>query len=255
MANLQQISMLKVTNLRCGYKNTHGANKSTYRIVLDSVGFELEKSCLMLLAGRNGIGKSTIIKTLAGLQNPLHGEVFINNIPVFKTDAPTRAALVSVMFSTPPELMLTKTQDVILTGMMRTFSTFQWKLDKEYEIVKQCMETCNMTGFWDRDFASLSDGEKQKIMLARCLAQNTPVLLLDEPLAFLDYPSRREMLALLQKLCKEENKVILYSSHDLEIAMKHCDKMLFLESENKHNWFENRAEIDMVNPAKLFELA
>jgi len=90
-------------------------------------------------------------------------------------------------------------------------------------------------------------------MLARCLAQETPVLLLDEPLAFLDYPSRREMLALLRDLCDAENKIIVYSSHDLELAMKHCDAMLLLQDGGKFSYMNNKSVIGNLQPETLFE--
>jgi iron complex transport system ATP-binding protein len=89
-------------------------------------------------------------------------------------------------------------------------------------------------------------------MLARCLAQETPVLLLDEPLAFLDYPARREMLTLLRELCDKENKIIIYSSHDLELALKHCDKLLVLKDEGKYRLMTEKTEIQELHPESLF---
>lgn len=243
--------MLKVENLSSGYrKHRH----SQPLIVAEKVSFSVPSGKLILLAGRNGIGKSTLIKTLAGLHPAMGGNVEVKGQSLFHLGAESIAGLVSVMFSTPPELALTKTQDLVITSMQRGFSTFRRKLDKEWAAVRSSMEKCNALPFWDRDFASLSDGEKQKVMLARCLAQDTPVLMLDEPLAFLDYPSRREMLVLLETLCREENKTILYSSHDLEIALQHCDYLLLLETHGCWRWYENTQEIRSLKPASLFKI-
>lgn len=239
--------MLKVENLNCAYPS--GRDHVT---VISQLSMAVVPGKLVLLAGRNGIGKSTLIRTLSGLQPVVSGTVSINGQSLGTLDTATIAGLVTVMFSTPPQLEMTRVKDLVITGMQRHFSAFQLDLSNAKSRVLECLELCGVAKFADRDFASLSDGEKQKVMLARALAQDTPLMLLDEPLAFLDYPSRGELLQLLQKLCTEQQKTIIYSSHDLEIAMQYCDAMLLLKGQGNWNWSENQEQIRSTTPASLF---
>lgn len=238
--------MLKVENLQCGYRN------GTVKAVINPLNFSSAAGEMLLLAGRNGIGKSTLLRTLSGLQAPLSGLVEIEGKNIATLPPGQCASLVSVLFSTPPELAMTSCGEVVLAAMQRNFSIFQHNFDAENAVVKNCLEQTEMGAFYDRDFASLSDGEKQKVMLARCLAQGTPVLVLDEPLAFLDYPSRRKMLQLLQNICKQQNKIIIYSSHDLDISLQFCDRMLLLQDNGEWALHQDAAAIKNLDPVLLF---
>jgi len=239
--------MLRVENLQCGYEGSSNDG------LVNRLDFKLAAGELLLLAGRNGIGKSTLMRTLAGLQAPISGNVHINGKGIHHLGPSDCAGLVSVMFSMPPDLALTRCFEVVLTAMQRNFSPFKTDFSHEKGIVKKCMELTGCQKFYDREFSTLSDGEKQKVMLARCLAQDTPVLLLDEPLAFLDYPGRRQMLSLLEEICKTENKTIVYSSHDLDISLVHCHKLLLLTSRGKWKYFEDKQEIMNTIPSSLSE--
>ncbi|MCC7297420.1 MAG: ATP-binding cassette domain-containing protein, partial [Bacteroidia bacterium] len=103
-----------------------------------------------------------------------------------------------------------------------------------------------------RYFSSLSDGEKQKIMFSRCLAQDTPVILMDEPLAFLDYPSRVAMLNMLKEIAKSMGKIILFSSHDLEISLPFCNQLLILNADASWKWISDPNEIRNLSPKDIF---
>lgn len=234
--------MLLVSELQYGYKN---------KAINQPLQFSLRGGQMLLVAGRNGIGKSTLLRTLAGLQLPVGGSVSIDELNIHRQPPEIVAGKVSVMFSMPPDLPQTQCLDVVMTGMQRNFGLFQTNLSAEKKTAMDCLEKTGMGHFSQRDFNTLSDGEKQKVMLARSLAQDTPLLILDEPLAFLDYPGRRQMLELLQKICRDENKAIIYSSHDLDISLQYCEQLLLLK---KENWQlqTDAASINSLRAAELF---
>lgn len=222
-------------------------------LVVDGMHVQIQPGNLVMLAGRNGSGKSSLLRVLAGLQSLASGAVLIGNESIAGKTEPELASLVSIMFSTPPVMELTTAGELVLTAMQRHFSPFKLDFTHEWNLVEKNLRLCGMEDFMHRDFQSLSDGEKQKVMLARCLAQDTPVLLLDEPLAFLDYPSRRDMLNLLHHLAVSENKVIIFSSHDLDISLTACDALLLLRSKGAWTFYSSTEEIRSLDPIELFQ--
>jgi iron complex transport system ATP-binding protein len=242
------LATLQAQNLSIGYLD----RKGTSLAVCENLNLQLQSGSLTMLAGRNGSGKSSLLRSLAGLQSTLAGTIHINNVGIAGAEPQVVAALVSIMFSTPPNLGISTVGDVVLTSMQRNFTPFKTDFSREWEQVTKSLEMCGVPEFIDRRFESLSDGEKQKVMLARSLAQDTPVLLLDEPLAFLDYPSRREMLALLRKLAAEQQKTILYSSHDLDISLGYCDNLLLLRGAGKWKFYDQQEAISSLKPEALF---
>jgi iron complex transport system ATP-binding protein len=242
------LATLEIINLNVGYATRSGERVA----VCDHLSLALASGSLTMLAGRNGSGKSSLLRNLAGLQLPQKGEVRIENVRIATAEAPVVAGLVSIMFSTPPNMDVSTVGDVVLTSMQRNFTPFKTDFSEEWRKVRECLEICGVAPFAQRRFESLSDGEKQKVMLARSLAQDTPVLLLDEPLAFLDYPSRREMLSLLRKLSSENGKTIVYSSHDLDISLGYCDNLLLLEGNGYWKFYNQSTDIRSLKPESLF---
>lgn len=217
------------------------------------LNLNLEPGTITLLAGTNGAGKSSLLRTLAGLQESLSGEISYAGQPIHSGAAEVNAAHISIMFSTPPLLEFSLAQEVVLSGMSRFLNQWQWDYSDASEKALRALAKTGAQDFADKPFAALSDGEKQKVMLARCLAQNTPVILLDEPLAFLDYPSRQEMLNLLRSIALEEQKIILFSSHDIEISLPFADNLLFLHGNGSWYMQNGRTEVESIVPATLFK--
>jgi iron complex transport system ATP-binding protein len=242
------LATLEAQNLSIGYLDRKGKPLA----VCENLSMQLQSGSLTMLAGRNGSGKSSLLRSLAGLQSPLVGAIHISGLAINGAEPHAVAGLVSIMFSTPPNLGISTVGDVVLTSMQRNFTPFKTDFSMEWEQVRKSLEMCGVSGFIERRFESLSDGEKQKVMLARSLAQDTPVLLLDEPLAFLDYPSRREMLALLRKLAAEQQKTILYSSHDLDISLGYCDNLLLLRGAGRWKFYDQQEAISTLKPEALF---
>ena len=188
--------VMKLENVILAYGN---------KVVAKDINAELLPGELVCLIGRNGAGKSTLIKYILR-ENP-------------------DPKMISVVLTDRIDVERMTVRDIVAMGRM-PYTGFFGKLTEEDErIVSKAIETLSLEEFSDRQINTLSDGERQKSIIAKALAQETPYILLDEPTAFLDYPSKVSTMEMLQKLCKENNKAILISTHDLDIALRYCDKV------------------------------
>ena len=199
-----------------------------------------------MLGGRNGTGKSTLLRTIAGLTKPLKGRVIWNGIDTRSFDAPSRSKIFALVLTQRPDAALFTALEIVETGL---FHQKMQSRDKEYA-ARKYMDDAGALHLANRRFEQLSDGEKQRVMMARALAQDTPVLLLDEPSAFLDFSARAELSGLIQRWASEANKLIFVSSHDHHALLPVCTHLLFLDQtgarvmqgadlkENAHSLFE-----------------
>ena len=183
----------------------------------------MDKAELIVLAGKNGAGKSTLLKMICGLLPLQKGSVKLVGTELH-IDSPMHE-LVSFMPSMPPQQCYLRVDELVKTSHVKGNAIF----GKRGVDTDTYLRKVGMISFAQRVFNSLSDGEKQKVMIARALAQETPIILLDEPLAFLDYPSKIELLDVLKQVSANEQKLIVYSSHDLELSMKRSDGMILLD--------------------------
>ncbi|MCE2876872.1 MAG: ABC transporter ATP-binding protein [Bacteroidota bacterium] len=213
--------MLQLQNLSTGFP------KSNLQLH-QNIHLQLLPGSLVLLIGPNGIGKSVLLKTLCGLQPATEGSVHVNNTNIHIATAEIRASLTSILLATPPNIEQMTVYDMVVSGRQRFLNGWRNPSLEDANAVQQAMQKTGISHLTQTNFGSLSDGVKQKVMLARCLAQDSEVILLDEPLAFLDYPSRIQFLDLLKVLAKSESKIILYSSHDLQLSLNYCDHVLAL---------------------------
>ena len=182
-----------------------------HRAVASGLSGCLSAGSVTALIGRNGTGKSTLLKTLCGFLPPLGGEILWQGKPLSDYSRRELSRMVSVVLTHRPD-----------TEMLRV--PFSGKLRKaDDEIVGESMEMTGVIHLENRRLASLSDGERQRVMIAKALAQETPVILLDEPTAFLDYIAKVEILRLLRQLAKEEGKTILLTTHDLRQSFSIAD--------------------------------
>lgn len=189
---------------------------------------QLKAGDMVGLIGPNGGGKSTLIRTLAGLQPALEGTIYIKNTPLNKLKPTQRAKQIAVVLT---DSISTQSLTVRQLVEMGRFPHTNWvgKLqEKDNQMVAKCIEQVHLTHKADRFYNELSDGEKQRVMIAKALAQDTPIIFLDEPTAHLDLPNTIEIMLLLQHLAVSTQKAILLSTHELEIALQICDKLWLL---------------------------
>ncbi len=223
--------MLKIQSLSTGIKPT--------TILHANLTFNLEAGQTLLLVGNNGIGKSVLLKTLLGHLNPINGSVFLENHNIHQLDHSSKSSLVSLMLATPPNIEYMDGFEVAITGRQRFLSKLDKTLSPHEETVLKFAKQFQTECLLNKRFSLMSDGEKQKIMFIRCLLQETPLILLDEPLAFLDYPSKNHFLKQLQHHCQSIGTIAIISSHEIELSQKHAQKLLWLKQHTESEWFEN----------------
>lgn len=200
--------------------------------VVEDISLSLPCGRLVCLLGPNGAGKSTLLRTLCGFQPPIAGTVTISGSDITTMSAAEVARLVSVVLTDRPLTPSLTAAEMV--GMGRAPYTGFWGRlsDDDRRLVSEAMQTVGIAPLATRRMGRLSDGERQKVMIAKALAQHTPVIMLDEPTAFLDYPSKVAVMKTLARLAHDEGKTILMSTHDLELAAQLGDELM--EIENKH---------------------
>ena len=206
--------MIKCENLHIGYGN---------RVIQHDLSFSLPDGAITALLGANGCGKSTLLRTLAGLQPALSGTY--SPEPNEKTVALVLTERLSVESAT--------VRDVVAMGRYPYTSFLGTLTAADHRIVTEAMEQVGVADLADTFYNDHSDGEKQRILIAKALAQQTPVILLDEPTAHLDLPSRINTLRLLRAIAHEQGKTILISTHELDLALRTADQVLLMFPKNE----------------------
>jgi iron complex transport system ATP-binding protein len=215
-------------DLAVGYRNG-----KTAVTLLQGLNLSLEKGKLVALLGQNGAGKSTLLRALTCDERPLSGTIEINGRNLADMSQKDRSSLIGLVSTERIQAgALTVTE---LVGLGRQPHTgFLGRLDEEdHEIVRQAMDDAGIIGKANEYMASLSDGERQKAMIARALAQQTPIIILDEPTAFLDVASRIETMRLLQTLAHDRGKAVLLSSHDISQSLMLADELWLITTDRQ----------------------
>jgi iron complex transport system ATP-binding protein len=208
------MEVLKTKDLHIGYKD---------KAILPPINVSLEEGSLIALIGPNGAGKSTLFKTLTAHIKAIGGSVELMGKELSEYSAKEKAMLIGLVLTERPDDMFLKVYDVVASGRC-PYTNFFGKIEKEDEnIIQESLDIVGINQLKNRYFNTLSDGEKQKVMIAKTLAQNTPIIFMDEPTAFIDYPSKIELFSLMKMLTKERNKTIIFSSHDLELLLRYTD--------------------------------
>ena len=216
--------MITLRSLSIGY-----LQKNNQKVVAENITSTIRPGELTCLIGPNGVGKSTLLRTLSAFQPPLSGEIFVNDQNLATLTDHQIARLIGVVLTTKPDIQNMTVSELIALGRS-PYTGFWGKLSKEDDkIVEESIRLVGIDDLRDRMVQTLSDGERQKMMIAKALAQQTPVIYLDEPTAFLDYPSKVDILNLLKKLSRDTQKTIFLSTHDLELALQIADTLWLMQ--------------------------
>lgn len=208
--------MLELINITAGYHGRH---------LLEDANATLAKGELATLVGANGAGKSTLLRIMSGDLAPLDGEVTVAGRPLGGMSRRELARLVSVVNTDRVEADALTVREVVEMGRYPHTGFFGRFGADDRRIVDEALAVTGTERFSTRNVSTLSDGERQKVMVARALAQDTPVVLLDEPTAFLDVAGRVELLNLLRRLAAECDKAVLLSSHHISSALELSDRL------------------------------
>lgn len=216
-------------NLEIGYRGKKGKTTS----ISNGLNLRLNKGELICLLGPNGAGKSTLIRTLSGAQDPLDGTVEILGKSLASISPKEKARSISLVLTDTASMGLLTVESLVALGR-HPHTQWSGNLSKhDLERVKWAMDAVDCSHLAGRHLGSLSDGERQKAMIARALAQESPVMFLDEPTAFLDLARRVELMRILRDLAQEQNLSILLSTHDLDLALRSSDRLWLFGSDRK----------------------
>ncbi|MDW8325003.1 MAG: ABC transporter ATP-binding protein [Anaerolineales bacterium] len=211
---------IRTLDLTTGYKNGR-----SHHVVNRGLNLTLQCGKLTALLGPNGAGKSTLMRTLCGLQPPLGGSVWIDGEPLHVLSPDRKARKLAVVLTDRVQIGYMTAYRLAALGRY-PYTRWDGRLTAEDEaIVQDAMRAARCEALAARMVAQLSDGERQRVMIARALAQQTPIILLDEPTAFLDLPRRIEIMHLLHDLAHQTGRALLLSTHDLELALRFADEL------------------------------
>ena len=198
------------------------------RRVAGPLNLALRPGELVCLLGPNGAGKSTLLRTLAGVQPPLGGHLTVGGVPLASLGPEARARQLSVVLTERPDTGPLTVLELVRLGRHPHTGWLGGLAAHDHAQVQAALAATGTTAFAHRPVSELSDGERQKVMLARTLAQDTPLILLDEPTAHLDLPNRVALLRLLHELARTLGKAILLSTHELDLALQAADRVWLL---------------------------
>jgi len=217
---------IQIQSLSTGYRG-----KKNVTIVAQDINATIHGGELTCLLGPNGAGKSTLLRTLSAFLSPVSGEIIIMGRRLRDYSDKELSKVIGVVLTEKTDLRNMSVEDLI--GLGRSPYTGFWGNLHQHdrEIVARAIEMVGITALKDRMIQTLSDGERQKVMIAKALAQETPVIFLDEPTAFLDFPSKVEIMQLLHKLSRTTGKTIFLSTHDLELALQIADTIWLMDRE------------------------
>ena len=232
------MAFLQLQSVSIGYQHK---NKPVF--VQEKLDIVANKGELIALIGKNGCGKSTLMRSIALLQPIFEGQIMIEGKDIATLTPRQRARLISIVLTDQRAEASFNVRELIAIGRDPYTGWLGSLSDNDQQAIDKAMEMTNLIGFEHRNIHELSDGERQRVFIARALAQDTPVILLDEPTSHLDLPNRINILLLLQRLARETNKTIFISTHELETAMQAADKIWLME---KNNGIRNGVPEDMV---------
>jgi iron complex transport system ATP-binding protein len=217
---------IAASNLEIGY-----FSRKQKLPIVSGINFSIESGKLVALVGANGIGKSTLLRTLSGMQGALEGEVMIEGKALSSYSTLERASRLSVVLTEAPASKNLTVRELISLGRQPYTNSFGVLTDKDKEVIMNAMDITDTEILANRKCFELSDGQMQRVVIARALAQDTPVILLDEPTTHLDLYHRAYILKLLKRLTSEQEKTVLFSTHEIDLGIQLADVMIVMDKE------------------------
>lgn len=213
--------MIRIDNITIAHR---GASP-----LLAAASASVEAGSLCALIGRNGAGKSSLLRVMAGIDRPVSGRVLVGGLDVTSAGPSALASALAIVTTERIRVSRLTCRDVVSLGRAPFTGGFGRLSQADNQAVDRALELTATSEFASRELSTLSDGEAQRVMLARAIAQDTPVILLDEPTSFLDVPNRRKLTALLASLARDCGKTIIFSTHELDLAFSQADSVLLVE--------------------------
>lgn len=198
--------------------------------LMEPLNFEAQKASLVCVLGTNGTGKSTLLKTIGGLLPPLGGRISIDGRSIHSLSLSERAKRYAFVLTDAIQVGFITVFQLVSMGRHPHTRMTGRLTSQDRNRVEQALDEVHLSGFDHRYVHELSDGEKQRVLIAKALAQDTPIILLDEPTSFLDLPNRIETMLLLQRLAHDAGKTIVLSTHEVDLALRLSDRIWLLES-------------------------
>lgn len=227
MITKSQHIVLETKNLSIGY-----TSKKKTNLIAGPINITLEKGQLVGLVGANGIGKSTLLRTLTSVQKPLEGEIHINSKSLLEYGPIELAKQLSLVLTEPIASKNLSVFELVALGR-QPYTNWVGNMSKaDIDITNKALHQTNIEALKTKKCFELSDGQLQKVMIARALAQDTDLIILDEPTSHLDMYHKAYILKLLQKLTKDTGKTILFSSHEIDLAIQLCDSMIVMTKDS-----------------------
>lgn len=223
---MEHTIILQTQSISIGYQN-----KKVSTLVAKTVSIALKKGKLTALIGANGIGKSTLLKTITGIQKPLEGDVLLHdkNIATYSASDLSQEMSLVLTEKLPPSNLTVF--ELVALGR-QPYTNWIGTLTEEDKIqVERALSLTQISHLADKKHYQISDGQLQKVLIARALAQDTPLIILDEPTTHLDLLHKVSLLKLLKKLTHETGKCILFSTHDIDMAIQLSDEMIIMTPE------------------------
>lgn len=191
---------------------------------------EFLKSGIIALVGRNGSGKSTFIRTLLGMHQEYSGKIFFNDELIKDIPKKQLAKSIAIVFSQSSVFGDVSVRDILSMGRLPYLNNFAALKEEDHKIIQRVAEQLALISLFDKSLNQLSDGQRQMVMIGRALVQNTPILLLDEPGAFLDVVNKHKVMNVLKKIATAEEKLILFSTHTFTFLDKVCERVLLIDN-------------------------